>query len=72
MLYNRSLPVGKFVNQFPCESVITCKDLLVTVAQRAAKDDGLEQARPAWLPMTYNLHYELPQMIKEYMIRQEK
>lgn len=68
-----ALPLGKlFVNQFPCEALITCKDLLAQVAVRAggAGDDG--RACPEWLPVTYNLLYELPQMVKEYFQRKER
>ena len=68
-----ALPLGKlFVNQFPCEALITCKDLLAQVASRVggASEDG--RAWPEWLPLTYNLHYELPQMVKEYLQRKER
>ena len=59
-------PSELFVNQFPCEALITCKDQLAQVALRVAGAGGGGRACPEWLPVTYNLQYELPQMVKEY------
>ena len=62
----RSLRPGQMVNQFPCENVITCKDLMAAVASR-----GNQGMAPSWLPMTFNLLYELPKLVHEYMKRKE-
>ena len=65
-----ALPLGElFVNQFPCEALITCKDLLAQVALRVGGAGADVRAGPEWLPLMYNLVYELPQMIKEYYQR---
>jgi tubulin--tyrosine ligase-like protein 12 len=68
----RSLPENKFVNQFPCDMVITCKDLLVTVGLRAGEKKCEAGHMPSRLPLTYNLYYELPQLTREYLRRKEK
>ena len=68
-----ALPLGElFVNQFPCEALITCKDLLAQVALRVGGAGGDGWAGPEWLPLTFNLLYELPQMVKEYFERKER
>ena len=56
-----SLPPNCFINQFPGENVLTCKDLLATVSKNIA--DG---NTPKWLPETYNLLYELPRFVHRY------
>ncbi len=61
----RSLSPHQYVNQFPCENMITCKDLLVMVAKR----DG---ETPPWLPLTFNLLYELPRFVKCFAEKQER
>ncbi|XP_064397711.1 tubulin--tyrosine ligase-like protein 12 isoform X2 [Halichondria panicea] len=53
----KSLRPHQYVNQFPCENMITCKDLMVLVAKRAGET-------PPWLPLTFNLLYELPRFVK--------
>lgn len=63
----RSLQPGQFVNQFSCENVVTCKDLLVTVARRG--NNGVE---PKWLPLTFNLMYELPKFVRDFMEKKER
>ena len=65
--YFRSLEAGQFVNQFPCENVVTCKDLLVTVARQ-----GNGGVTPQWLPLTFNLLYELPKFVWNYLERRER
>ncbi|XP_063831261.1 tubulin--tyrosine ligase-like protein 12 [Ostrinia nubilalis] len=64
---------NKFVNQFPYEYVITIKDLLAIVARRSAKQkptsSGSLETYPLWLPTTYNLKTELPQLVAYYMQR---
>ncbi|XP_030630015.1 tubulin--tyrosine ligase-like protein 12 [Chanos chanos] len=55
------------LNQFPCEYVITTKDLLASVARRARGAQGAQ-----WLPKTFNLQTELPQFIKHYLQNQER
>ena len=64
---SRSLQTDQFINQFSCENVLTCKDLLVTVAKRGNGGDF-----PSWLPLTFNLLYELPKFIRSYLEREEK
>jgi len=64
------------VNQFPCENVLTCKDLLVTVARQVNQAGSSPQdldvtTGPSWLPLTFNLLYELPQLVRCYL-EQEK
>lgn len=53
------------LNQFPCETVLTTKDCLASVARRAGGGQG-----PPWLPRTFNLQTELPQFIRHYQERQ--
>ncbi|KAL5475545.1 hypothetical protein EMCRGX_G025374 [Ephydatia muelleri] len=64
----RSLRPNQFVNQFPCENVVTCKDLLVEVARRAGHGPML----PPWFPVSFNLLYELPRMVREFLTRKER
>ncbi len=45
--------------------MITCKDLLVLVAKR----DG---ETPPWLPLTFNLLYELPRFVKCFAEKQKR
>ncbi|KAL0196301.1 hypothetical protein M9458_009873, partial [Cirrhinus mrigala] len=54
------------LNQFPCETVLTTKDCLASVARRSK---GGQEA--PWLPKTFNLQTELPQFIRHYLQRQE-
>lgn len=54
---------GTFINQFPCERVITTKDLLAIVARRSGKS-------PVWLPMTFNLMTELPIFVGVFQRRE--
>jgi tubulin--tyrosine ligase-like protein 12 len=66
-----SMKPGQFINQFGCENVLTCKDLLVETAKRACHSgtspQGLARwAGPGWLPETYNLLYELPLLVWNY------
>ena len=73
-----SLKPYQYVNQFPCENVVTCKDLLVTVAQRASQRgaDSPEAPAgscwPAWFPVTFNLLYELPRLVRCFLERRER
>ena len=53
------------VNQFPFENVVTIKDMLAVVSRRV-KDSK------KWLPITYNLAYELPKFISYYKKREEE
>ena len=82
----RSLLPGKFINQFACENVLTCKDLLACVTCRRANQSGgasstsVEGSQgeggpisaPSWLPLTFNLLYELPLFVRHYLERKEK
>ena len=68
-----ALPLGElFVNQFLYEALITCKELLAQVALRVGGAGADVRAWPEWLPLMYNLVYELPQMVKECYQRQER
>ena len=58
---------NQMVNQFPCENVLTCKDLMATVAKR-----GNGGQSPDWLPLTFNLLYELPKLVHEYLKRKDQ
>lgn len=55
------------LNQFPCETILTTKDCLASVARRVGRGQG-----PPWLPRTFNLQTELPQFIRNYQQRQER
>ena len=86
---------GKFINQFACENMITCKDLLACVTcrrvnqsgaapispdnndergrgQGAAAGGGGPTSAPSWLPLTFNLLYELPLFVHNYLKREER
>lgn len=77
-----SLRPGRFVNQFGCENVLTCKDLLVDTAKRvrhsgaspqdpSQKVGVVEWTGPNWLPETYNLLYELPHLVLHYRLMEK-
>ena len=51
------------INQFPFENVITVKDLLAVVCRRI--DDSSK-----WLPITFNLNYELSKFIAYFKQRE--
>lgn len=55
------------LNQFPCESLLTVKDCLASIARRAGGPEG-----PAWLPRTFNLRTELPQFISYFQQRERR
>ncbi|CAN9508056.1 unnamed protein product [Ophioblennius macclurei] len=55
------------LNQFPCECVVTVKDCLAAVARRVEGGPV-----PRWLPETFNLQSELPQLVKHYQTRQQR
>lgn len=55
------------LNQFPCESLVTVKDCLASVARRVKGGPT-----PDWLPETFNLQTELPQFVKHYQLRQQR
>lgn len=80
---SRSLRPGRFVNQFGCENVLTCKDLLVDTAKRvrhsgaspqdpSQKVGVVEWTGPNWLPETYNLLYELPHLVLHYRLMEKR
>ncbi|XP_027007531.2 tubulin--tyrosine ligase-like protein 12 [Tachysurus fulvidraco] len=56
------------LNQFPCETIVTTKDCLASVARRARRGGHA----PWWLPTTFNLQTELPQFIRHYLQRQDR
>lgn len=51
------------INQFPFENVVTVKDLLAIVCRRVSDSSN-------WLPITYNLSYELTKFIQYYKQRE--
>ena len=53
------------INQFPFENVVTVKDLLAVVCRR------VEDSK-SWLPITYNMTYELSKFIAYYKEQEEK
>ncbi|XP_006633164.2 tubulin--tyrosine ligase-like protein 12 [Lepisosteus oculatus] len=55
------------LNQFPCETIVTVKDCLASVARRAGGGRGAP-----WLPRTFNLQTELPQFISHYQQNQDR
>uniref|UniRef100_A0A8C5MRD1 Tubulin tyrosine ligase like 12 n=1 Tax=Leptobrachium leishanense TaxID=445787 RepID=A0A8C5MRD1_9ANUR len=55
------------LNQFPCENLLTVKDLLASVSRRAGGPGG-----PKWLPRTFNLKTELPQFISYFKQREQR
>ncbi len=52
------------INQFPFENLVTVKDLLAVVSRR------IEDSK-TWLPITYNLAYELPKFISYFKQREK-
>ena len=52
-----------FINQFPYENVITVKDLLAVVSRRVKESSK-------WLPITFNLDYELPSFVAYFKQRE--
>ncbi|KAL8559513.1 hypothetical protein ACOMHN_037177 [Nucella lapillus] len=65
---------GRHISQFPCEMVLTVKDLLAIVSRRAAKhapSNPLELG-PKWLPATFNLETELPQFVSYFQNREKE
>ncbi|XP_068745174.1 tubulin--tyrosine ligase-like protein 12 [Montipora capricornis] len=68
---------GKFINQFPNESCLTCKDHLAAVCQNGgsaenSKEEDLLRRGPEWLPVTFNLNLELPLFLDHYLKRKNK
>lgn len=68
---------GQFINQFPNENSLVCKDLLAAVCQNATqhengKEDDLLRRGPEWLPVTFNLNFELPLFLHHYLKRKER
>jgi len=58
---------GVLINQFPFENVITIKDLLCVVCNRAGKGGS----GPDWLPTTYNLNTELDKFVSYFQQREK-
>lgn len=65
-----------FINQFPCEHVITVKDLFAIVSRRKAMgkqhDPDTLETFPTWLPTTYNLLTELQQFVSYFKARADR
>ncbi|CAB3983883.1 tubulin--tyrosine ligase 12 [Paramuricea clavata] len=67
----------QYVNQFPFENVLTCKDLLARVVNRIGvlypeRCDCPGGTRPPWFQESYNLNFELPQFIHNFRKREER
>ncbi len=64
------------MNQFPCECVLTSRDLMAQVARRkaaSARPDAASLAtQPRWIPTTYNLKTELGKFVAYYQQRLAK
>ncbi|XP_065183751.1 tubulin--tyrosine ligase-like protein 12 [Sycon ciliatum] len=70
-----------FINQFPCENVLTCKDLLVKTSRRAVSEGISSSAQatsvprgtevPDWLPESYDMVTELPQLVSRFFSKAE-
>ena len=63
------------MNQFPCGSVVTIRDLFVQVARRKSAgrpDPATLNTTPKWLPTTYNLKTELSKFVSYYQQRLKK
>ncbi|KAH9525039.1 Tubulin--tyrosine ligase-like protein 12 [Bulinus truncatus] len=62
------------INQFPCENVVTVKDLLAIVARRAGNATEREcfNSNPNWLPVTFNLQTELTKFVSYYQHREKR
>ena len=65
---------GRHINQFPCEMVLTVKDLLAIVARRASKQPSSDPLSlgPKWLPVTFNLETELPKFVSYFQTREKQ
>jgi tubulin--tyrosine ligase-like protein 12 len=53
------------VNQFPYENIVTVKDLLAIACRRVPDSQK-------WLPITYNLNYELSKFIEYFKRRDDQ
>ncbi len=60
--FSRDFP-HKRINQFPCEHVLTIKDLLCIVCRRLAEE---------FLPTTFNMKTELAQFVSHFQEREEQ
>ncbi|OQV21728.1 Tubulin--tyrosine ligase-like protein 12 [Hypsibius exemplaris] len=68
----------KFCNQFPNESILTCKDLLSIVCRRAVPagqpivNTETLDSLPLWLPTTYNLNNDLANFVAYFRAREAR
>ena len=67
----------QYINQFPSENVLTCKDLLARVVNRVGllypeRCDSPGSTRPPWFQESYNLNVELSQFIHNFRKREER
>ncbi|TMS32341.1 hypothetical protein L596_000194 [Steinernema carpocapsae] len=64
------------VNQFPCENLLTVKDLfaacILSSPHGKSFDDKTLEYEPAWLPTTFNLEMELPAFVSHFQKREKK
>lgn len=64
------------VNQFPCEQLLTCKDLLAVVCRRVVDQDSKQQdlntKNPSWFPHTYCLERELAKFVSAFQRREKR
>ncbi|XP_035662908.1 tubulin--tyrosine ligase-like protein 12 isoform X2 [Branchiostoma floridae] len=63
-----------YINQFPCEGILTVKDCLAYIGQRAVTNQDPEALEngPKWLPTTFNLAWALPQFVSSFQQREER
>ncbi|XP_028414241.1 tubulin--tyrosine ligase-like protein 12 [Dendronephthya gigantea] len=67
----------QYINQFPFENVLTCKDLLARVVNRVGvlyptRRDCPDTTRPPWFQESYNLNFELPDFIHNFRKREQR
>ncbi|XP_066265081.1 tubulin--tyrosine ligase-like protein 12 [Branchiostoma lanceolatum] len=63
-----------YINQFPCEGILTVKDCLAYIGQRAVTNQDPEALEngPKWLPTTFNLAWALPKFVSTFQQREER
>ncbi|XP_033101955.1 tubulin--tyrosine ligase-like protein 12 [Anneissia japonica] len=66
--FNDPVEKGQFVNQFPCESLITNKDMLTYVAVRSTQ----QPYGPDWIPVTFDSNLTLPQFVSYFQTKEKE
>ncbi|XP_002731606.2 tubulin--tyrosine ligase-like protein 12 [Saccoglossus kowalevskii] len=59
----------KYINQFPCEALLTTKDLLAVTARRAIPNNP---KAPKWLQKTFDLSLELPKFVSYFQQKEQR